>query len=525
MGSKLRYIIVMLMALSLCAPSLSIPTSAEENYHVTLTLESPEPDRRAQFGYFAIDINENYILVGESRADVGELSTAGKAHLFDHDGNHLLSLQAPDPQSVARFGMSVGIKEDKIYIGEVEALVDGKRAAGQAHIFNIDGSHIKTIISPEPAASDYFGRSLALAEDVLVVSAIRADADGLNNAGKVHLFDLEGNHLTTLQSPTPESGAELGMAMAVSNDMIVIFEPGATVEGIAAAGKVQIFDVNGVHLLSLQSPEPQMSGLFGEQVAVDGDVIIVSEMATVDTLNRAGKVYVYDLDGNLLTTIVSPMPEAEAYFGGVVAIREDTIIISEYWADGGSKDEGRVHVFDKEGNLLETIQAPEPTEDVEFGAYIFVSGETIVVYESGTVQGESNAGRVYFFQEGSLAFDLSDMVIEPSSVKIGKMVSVSCEVSNTGTLPGSHIVTLKVNGEVIEEKTVSLGVGNTEPVSFEVTCEEVGTFSVDVNGLTGSYEVKSKPIIPGFSFGSVILGLMVSAIALMLLRRTRLRFG
>jgi hypothetical protein len=119
----------------------------------------------------------------------------------------------------------------------------------------------------------------------------------------------------------------------------------------------------------------------------------------VDKLDDAGKVYVFDLDGNLLTTITSPMPKAEAFFGceGGVTIFQDMIIIGEYGADGESKAEGRAYVFAKDGNLLETLKAPEPSENAMYGEYVYAGRDVFAVYELGTVQGEYGAGRVMRF--------------------------------------------------------------------------------------------------------------------------------
>ena len=57
----------------------------------------------------------------------------------------------------------------------------------------------------------------------------------------------------------------------------------------------------------------------------------------------------------------------------------DLILVGEPSADGGSKDEGRVYVFDPEGNLLETLSAPEPTQGADFGNLVVVRGEIIAV--------------------------------------------------------------------------------------------------------------------------------------------------
>jgi len=57
-------------------------------------------------------------------------------------------------------------------------------------------------------------------------------------------------------------------------------------------------------------------------------------------------------------------------------------------------------------------------------------------------------------------------------------------------------------------------------VSFEVSATEEGSHSVDVSGLTGSYEVRrAQTGIPGFPVESIIAGLAIASLAHRLHRR------
>jgi hypothetical protein len=95
-------------------------------------------------------------------------------------------------------------------------------------------------------------------------------------------------------------------------------------------------------------------------------------------------------------------------------------------------------------------------------------------------------------------------------VKEGESVSISCEITNTGTVAGSHTVTLKIDGEVKEEKKVLLDSGVLDTVSFDVLCENVGEFNVDVNGEISTYEVtKAQTGIPGFPIISILTALAI----------------
>jgi hypothetical protein len=167
-------------------------------------------------------------------------------------------------------------------------------------------------------------------------------------------------------------------------------------------------------------------------------------------------------------------------------------------------------VYDRGGDLVQTLQAPVPTVEDGFGHFVYSNGDFIAVSDASSVNGLDSAGRVYLFGKGSLTFDLSSLIISPSPVKEGEIVSISCDVTNTGTVSGSHIVTLKINGEVVDEKTVSLDSDGSEKVSFEVLCENVGEFDVDVNGETASYKVtKAQTGIPGFPIMSILAALAI----------------
>ncbi|MBA7599950.1 hypothetical protein ES703_06996 [subsurface metagenome] len=94
-------------------------------------------------------------------------------------------------------------------------------------------------------------------------------------------------------------------------------------------------------------------------------------------------------------------------------------------------------------------------------------------------------------------------------------VTVSIEVENVGGLEGGRAVELRVDGEVVDSKGVTLEGGASATVLFELTRGE-GTYEVEVEGFTDSFTVNPKPSfwdkIPGFPYESIILGLVVVVI-------------
>jgi hypothetical protein len=373
--------------------SITFPVNAETEYEVVGTLESPDPTRDGDFGVW-IDFNEEIIVVGEWGVYADDFRRAGKAHVFDYNGNLIFTLQSPNPVLNGRFGGSLAVIGDIIIIGEEGATVNGFKIAGQVHFFDSEGSLQRTIESPEPNPNGLFGGDLAKYGEKIVIAEIGADVDGKIKAGKAHLFDFDGNHKATMQSPDPETQVRFGFP-GLNDDYIVVSD-GATVDDKEGAGRVHIFDADGLYITSLQSPEPVEEGFFGAS-AVDEEIIAISESAEVEGHLNAGKVYIYDFNGNLLLTLQSPEPREEATFGENVAISEDLIAVMEFGEEGGEAG-NLVYVFDREGNLLSTIHSPEPTGG-DFGAGIYFIGDLLAVVDAATVLDQTQAGRVYLFQE------------------------------------------------------------------------------------------------------------------------------
>jgi len=112
------------------------------------------------------------------------------------------------------------------------------------------------------------------------------------------------------------------------------------------------------------------------------------------------------------------------------------------------------------------------------------------------------------------AFTPSSLSISPPEADIGETVIISVLVTNTGELEGSYSLTLELNGMIAETREITLA-GGSQTVSFSTAGDEAGTYSVDVNGLEGSFSVREAPILPIVLPSAVmwaILGLVLAAL-------------
>lgn len=108
------------------------------------------------------------------------------------------------------------------------------------------------------------------------------------------------------------------------------------------------------------------------------------------------------------------------------------------------------------------------------------------------------------------SFELSNLIIEPSTVKEGESVTISVGCSNVGGVSGTYDVTLSVDGELEDTSSVTVDAGESTSVSFDVSATQEGTYSVEIGGLTGSYTVERlQRGIPGFPLESIVISILL----------------
>ena len=117
-------------------------------------------------------------------------------------------------------------------------------------------------------------------------------------------------------------------------------------------------------------------------------------------------------------------------------------------------------------------------------------------------------------------FNISNLKVTPSQVMNGEAVTITAAVANTGDVEGSYTVVLKINGIVETSREITLDADATQHVSFSITRNVAGTYTVDINGLTASFTVRveetpatSPPTAP-FNWPlivSIIIGVIIVA--------------
>ncbi len=116
------------------------------------------------------------------------------------------------------------------------------------------------------------------------------------------------------------------------------------------------------------------------------------------------------------------------------------------------------------------------------------------------------------------AFVTTDLSITPAEVEPNEAVTISVSVANTGDIEGSYTVVLMINDVTEAEESVTIAAGASQSVSFSVTKEDAGIYSVTIDDLSGTFVVTEVtppptpinwPLIGGIIAGVIVVGLLI----------------
>ncbi len=244
---------------------------------------------------------------------------------------------------------------------------------------------LATLQPPDPVGARGFGADISLGEDILLIGDWWADVDGVSG-GMLYIYDRSWNFVESMHAPMPRDYQSFGYAIDVYGDSFVVSNLGARVEeNITRTSEVYVYDSEVVLQFSLVSPvmESNLSSTmktgtgFGFDVSFSRDVIFVGEPWGYVDMSIDGLVYVYDVEGSLLTSLESPQPKPYGVFGGNIASDDEFILVGETGYIPLIISEGSVYVFDYDWNLVTTLHSPDGQERSAFGISVEINFEEL----------------------------------------------------------------------------------------------------------------------------------------------------
>jgi len=376
-------------------------------------IQASDPQANDTFGY-SVAISGDTAVVGAQLEDTGGTS-AGAAYIFTRSGTtwtQQQKIQSSDIQADDRFGFSVAISGDTVVVG-ARTEDTGGADGGSAYIFTRSGTtwtQQQKIQASDAQASDFFGNSVAIDGDIVIVGANGEDTGGAG-AGAAYVFTKTGTTWTQqqkIQASDLQAGDQFGWRVAISGDTVIV---GATYEdtGGTDAGAAYVFTRSGTtwtQQQKIQASDAQATDYFGWSVAIDGDTVVAGARNESAAGAYAGSAYIFTRDGTTWTEqqkIQASDPEASDLFGASVSISGDTVVVGADGEDTGASNAGAAYIFTRDGTTWteqQKIQASDPEANDQFGQSVAISGDTVVAGANLEDTGVTGAGAAYIFVAG-----------------------------------------------------------------------------------------------------------------------------
>jgi hypothetical protein len=355
-----------------------------------------------KFGY-SVDIDGDTIVVGA----YGYNSNQGAIYVFKKDvtnGWNVTPTQFSGGQTGDCLGWSVAIDGDTIVAGAYGA-DDDKGTAYVYEYVNDSWSFEVELYDPDglPKGSHVsgarFGKSVAVDGDRIVVGAeydytsyeidwrrgaacVFRRVGGLwGQSGMVKLLASDGQKLDVF-----------GNAVAVSGDVIVVGCPYHNNGTGVNRGAAYVYRWNGTLWIEekiLIASEYANSSLFGQRLSLDGDRLVVGEY---QSNSYTGSAYLFEWDGNAWSAGDKLISGGIGdYLGSSVAIAGDVIFVGACRTDGQIVDVGMVYVITLPSKLFNEFQVNTHINDKQQYPSIATdaNGNFVVVWESRYQDGDS----------------------------------------------------------------------------------------------------------------------------------------
>ena len=360
-------------------------------------------------------------------------------------------LKASNTGGTDKFGWSVALSGDTLVVGAPSedsnaTGVNGTQSdnssqnSGAAYVFVRSGSvwsQEAYLKASNTGAADFFGQSVAISTDTIVVGAHgeASNATGVNgtqtdnsaaNAGAAYVFVRNAGTWTQqayLKASNTGANDEFGFAVAASGDTVVV---GARHEGSSAtgvngnqadntaqdSGAAYVFVRSGTTWTQQAYVKASNTGFgdgFAQAVALSGDTLAVGAVGedsnatgvngnqADNTAQDSGAVYVFVRSGTVWSQqayVKASNTGGNDQFGVALALSGSTLAVAApledsaatgvngNQADNTAQDSGGAYVFVRSGTLWSQqayVKASNTGGNDHFGTAVAVAGDTLVV--------------------------------------------------------------------------------------------------------------------------------------------------
>lgn len=291
---------------------------------------------------------------------------AGAVYVFSGDGDSAITeihTILPSGEAAQRgFGSSMDFDGTRLAVGAPFDSTAGVGNHGSAYIYTLGLDGIPTgeqrVECDVPTVSQYFGWAISIDGDRMAVSAI-ADSVVETGAGAVYIFDRQPDDSwtqTAVVTPADLSDGDwFGTSLIVKDDLLLVssinYDKGEGDDVVQNIGIVYVFEWDGSAYQEIQQIDPPLvaTGIaWGVSIDFDGSHVVIGGNGWQNGVFGTGAAgaYEYGPDGEFINgrVFIGNAVGASARFGSAVALYGNRVVIGalEDTAEYG----GSVYVFE-----------------------------------------------------------------------------------------------------------------------------------------------------------------------------------
>jgi len=453
---------------------------------------------------FLVAVDGDTALIGAFLDDDAG-SASGSAYVFTRSGiiwTEQAKLTASDAAAGDNFGFSVAVDGDTALIGG-HLNDDAGSNSGSAYVFTRSAgvwTEQAKLTASDAAADDSFGFLVAVDGDTALISGHLNDDAG-TNSGSAYVFTRSAGVWTEQAKLTASDAAAndaFAFGVSVDGDTALI---GAFADDDAgsASGSAYVFTRSGItwtEQAKLTASDAAAFDRLGEFVAVDGDTALIGSRLDDDAGSDSGSAYVFTRSAGVWTEqakLTASDAAANDWFGSVVAVDGDTVLIGGRLNDDAGSNSGSAYVFSVQ---LDSIN---PTAD---------AGSNQAIHAGQTVNLDGSES----FDDTTASVDLL-YIWSFSSVPAGSTAVLadanSANPSFVADVPGTFNVDLVVEdeaGNVSDSDTVEISSENVAPEANAGDDQVIVFATIAVLDGTGSSDADFDPLSFNWTLASAPAG-------------------
>jgi len=310
----------------------------------------------SSFGW-SVSIDGNTVVVGAYGATVGGNAYQGVAYVFTKptygwaDMTQTAELTASDGAAGDYFGQSVSISGNTVVVGAWATTVGGNYLQGAAYVFTepvsgwADMTQTAKLTASDGAADEGFGDSVSISGNTVVATG--------GGAAYVFTQPISGwMDMTQTAKLTASDGTSIGFSVSINGSTVVV----AAFQGGSGPGAAYVFTkpasgwADMTQTAELIASDGAAGGGFGYSVSISGNTVVVG--AVEHGIGGPGAAYVFTepasgwVDMTQTAKLTASDGAAGDALGWSVCISGSTVFVGAAKATvGGNSNQGAVYMF------------------------------------------------------------------------------------------------------------------------------------------------------------------------------------